>query len=312
MPIAKYASFVGFGKETTRGTAVAPTLFTPATDFKPEDVRNYVSDTGIRGSYVESYNEIPTQGWATYEFSGPVYVDTIGAILKGLLGDETVSGTAPYTHVFSVLNSGQPPSFTVTDYNGFNARQFPGAQFSSLEMKFDASGLLECTAKATAMPSTTTTKPAQTFSAVAAKPGYTGVVTIAGTQTGLVESGTLTIARKVDPILAVNGTQSPKQIWGEAVSFSGSLTIIYEDDTFLTPMLSGTQQTLDVVFGSTPASLQVHGSQALFTKATVERSKDWVELAVDFTGVANTTDAGASGGYSPVKATLINAVTAVY
>lgn len=313
MPLSTVASFVGTGKEATVGTAVAPTLFAPATSLKPEDVRNYVADTGMRGSYVDSYNEIATQGWSTYEYQGAVYVDTIGAVLAGLLGDETVTGAAsPWTHVFSTKNNGQPPTYTITDYNGFNARQFPGAVFSDLEFAFDASGLLTYTAKASALPSVTTTKPAATFSTVAAKAAYTGVVSIGGASTGLVESGTLTLTRKVSPILAVNGTNVPYRIWASSVGFTGKLTIIYEDDTFLTPMLNGTQESLDVVFGASPSSLEVHGSQCLFTKATVERSKDYVELAVEFTGVANTTDAGGSGGYSPVKATLVNAQQAAY
>lgn len=312
MPLSKYLSFVGTGKETTPGTAVAPTLFAPATDLKPSDVRNYVSDQAMRGSYVDSYDEIPTQGWSTYEYSGPVYVDVIGAVLKGLLGDEAITGTGPYTHTFSVLNTGQPPSFTLTDYNGFNARQFPGAQFSSLELKFSSDQLLEHTTQAQALPSATTTKPTQSFSAVAAKAGYTGVVSIGGTSTGLVQSGTLTVTRAVGPILAVNGTQVPYKIWGAAVAYTGSLVIIYEDDTFLTPMLNGTKQALDVVFGVSPASLELKSSSTLFTKADVDRSNDWLTLAVDFTGVANTTDVGASGGYSPVKATLINSQSTVY
>lgn len=312
-PISTFASFVGFGKESTPGTAAAPTLFMPVKEFKPEDVRNYVADDNIRGSYVDSYNEVPTQGWSTYECQGNVYLDTFPILLKSLLGDETLSGTAsPYTHAISTLNSGQPPTYTVTDYNGFNARQFPYSLCTSIEVKYDATGLLEHTTQLQGFPSATTTKPTQTFSSVAAKAAYTGVASIGGTSTLLISAGSLKLDRKTNPLIAITGTQNPVAIWGGAVGVTGQFTFIYEDDTFLTPMLNGTQQSIDLTFGASPLSLELHGSSALFTKATVERSKDWVELQVDFTCVANTSDAGASGGYSPMKATVVNSQSSAY
>lgn len=312
-PISTFASFVGFGKESTSGTPVAPTLFMPVKEFKPEDVRNYVADDNIRGSYVDAYNEVPTQGWSTYECQGNVYFDTFPLLVKSLMGDETVTGTAsPYTHAISTLNTGQPSTWTVTDYNGYNARQFAYSVCNSIELKYDATGLLEHTSQLQGFPSATTTKPSQTFSTVVAKAAYTGVASIGGASTSLISSGSLKLERKTNPLIAITGTQNPVAIWGGAVAVTGQFTFIYEDDTFLTPMLNGTSQSLDLTFGTTPLSLELHGSSTLFTKATVERSKDWVELQVDFTCVANTTDAGASGGYSPLKVTVINSQSTAY
>jgi hypothetical protein len=47
--------------------------------------------------------------------------------------------------------------------------------------------------------------------------------------------------------------------------------------------------------------------------AKVDRSNDYVEIDVNFKAVANTTDVGASAGFSPIKVTLKNAKsTTVY
>jgi hypothetical protein len=39
----------------------------------------------------------------------------------------------------------------------------------------------------------------------------------------------------------------------------------------------------------------------------IERGEDFVQVSVDFNAQSNTTDAGASGGFSPISWTLKNA-----
>jgi hypothetical protein len=178
-------------------------------------VKNYTPDTAMRGSAVDSYNQVPTQGWSTYAYECPVYMDTIGVPLKGLLGAEDLSGAGPYTHVFSTLNTGtfQPPSYTVSDYNGFNTRQFPGFVFSQVQFTMDASGLLRASVQGTGLASATTSKPSQTFSSKTAIAGYKGAVSLGGSATTLVENMTLTIARR--------STRSPRSTTRRARRRSG-------------------------------------------------------------------------------------------
>jgi len=316
MAVSVYPSFLGMAKETTYGTAVAATTFTPATSLAPEDVKNYVGDQAMRGSAVDSYNQLATQGWSTYSYDQPVYMDTIGVPLKGILGAEDLSGAGPYTHVFATMNTGtyQPPSYTLSDYNGFNTRQFPGFMFSQVQFTLSPTGLLTASVQGTGLASATTTKPTQTFSAKTASAGYTGVITLGGTATTLVENATFTIARQVNPITAVNNSTSPTAIWAGSVSVTGQMTLIYNDDTFLTPMLGSTSTSVDILYTNGADSLKLHCTSGLFTKAPVTRGGNgWMEITVDFTGVANTTDANTAGtGYSPVKATLINTTSAAF
>jgi hypothetical protein len=92
------------------------------------------------------------------------------------------------------------------------------------------------------------------------------------------------------------------------------MTLIYNDDTFLTPMLNGTATAIDVTYTNGADSLNLHCTNGLFTKAPVSRGGNgWMEISVDFTGVANTTDANTAGtGYSPIKATLINTTSTAF
>jgi len=318
-PISVYPSFVGLVKEVTPGTAVTPpTTFIPATTIASEDVRNYVADQAMRGSAVDSYDQIPTQGWGTFSFDGPVFMDSIGFILKGILGAEDLAGSgAPYTHTMSVLNTGtyQAPTYTLYDYNGFEARQFPYGVFNSCQLTYGADGLLTHSSQAQAQASTGVSKPTQSFSALKATAAYKTVVTIGGSATTLVESAQITIARPTNPIIALNNSTSPTAIWGGPVAISGQLTAIYEDDTFLTPQLAGTATSVELSTTDADSNiLDILCTDGLFTQAPITRNGNgWMEITISFTGVANTTDVTtAGGGYSPGIVTLTNSRSTAY
>lgn len=315
-PISTYPSFVGLAKETTPGTAVAATSFIPATTIASEDVRNYVQDAAMRGSAVESYNSIPTQGWGTFSFDGPLMMDTIGSVVKGIFGAEDLSGAGPYVHKFSVLNSGtfQAPTYTLVDFNGFEARSFPYGVFNSCQLTYGADGLLTFSAAAQCQVSAAVTKPTQAFSAKTATAAYKTTVTLGGSATTLVESAQVTIARPTNPIIAINNSASPTAIWGGPVGITGQLTAIYIDDTFLTPMLNGTSTSVELSTANGADSFDLKCTDGLFTSAPITRNGNgWMEITISFTGVANTTDVTtAGGGYSPGLVTLTNTVSTAY
>ena len=112
----------------------------------------------------------------------------------------------------------------------------------------------------------------------------------------------------------VNGTQAPAEI------FMGPLTVTWKingladaADTLLLEMLNNTQPSVDLTMTqSTSAILQVHSTQVAFTAAPFKNDKEVIEIDATGTAIANTTDIGASGGYSPVKVTLTNAVDGGY
>ena len=75
--------------------------------------------------------------------------------------------------------------------------------------------------------------------------------------------------------------------------------------------LQNTQPTLNISFtsgtGASAVQVAFNMTKAAFTVAKIERGKDYIELSVTYKAIANTTDAGTSSGYSPVKVSLKNA-----
>jgi hypothetical protein len=298
---------------TTVGTASAgPTDYIPVTKFDPSDDITFLEDKGWRGSMVESYDLISGPRKGALDIGGDVFADTFGYFLGGLFGDVVFGAGTPNTHTFSVLNSsqGQPPSYQITDYYGAGTRQWGGVQFSEVGLKASGDGLLTYDAKGVSYASGTVATPTASYSTVRPTPGYAGVVTLNSAVIDKLVSFDVTMKRTVDDVMNIDGGPDPFRLWGGAVSVDGKASYVIEDDTFLNYYLSNTQPPLSIVWnigtGATQVGLTVQMTKAAHKTAKVNRGKSYVAVEADISGLANTTDAGASAGYSPIKLVVRN------
>lgn len=314
-------SYLGIAKETTKGTAVAPTAFIPVNigKVKPVDVIDPLYDEGLRGSMVKNYNYIQGRTRSTFDFGGAVFPDTFGWALGGIMGSVATTGSsAPYTHVVSLKNASatgadaQPTAFTLTDFYAANVRSYPGCQIHDLTLNFSADGLMEFDAKATGWASETVSTPSPSFTTVLPTPSWQGTVSIAGVAVAYAVDGSLSLTRSVEPIYGISDTQDPYQIFVGALETSGTFSFVMETDAELTRYLTNTQPAIVLDWtngsGSTETQISATITKGAYVAASIDRGKDHVEISVDVTGLANVTDAGSTGGYAPIKWTLKNAV----
>ena len=317
---ASVRSYLGIAKEVTKGTPVSATDFIPVAkdSLKPVDVIDPLYDQGLRGSNVLNYNYIPGRTRSTFDFGGAVFADTIGYSIAGMLGSVATTGaSAPYTHTISLLNSltsgtdTQPISYTLTDFYAVDVREYPGCQFSDFSLKFNADGMLEYDAKTTGWLSNTTSDPVPTFSTLLPTPVWRGAVTIGGSSVSTSMTGNIDMTRPVTPIYGISNTQQPYQVFLGPLEVTGKITFVMEDDSQLLNYLNNTQPAL--VFnwnygtGANEVQIQATLSKGAYTTGAIERGDDFVKVTVDINAQSTTTDAGSSGGYSPIKWVLKNA-----
>jgi hypothetical protein len=314
-------SYLGIAKETTKGTGVTtPAGYIPVDQgkLKTATIIDPLLDEGLRGSLVSAYNWIPGRKYSQLEFGGVVFQDTFGWALAGLLGEDSVVGAAnPYTHTIALKYAAaagadaQPTSYTIVDFNGTNARAFAGCQFTDLTLNFSADGLLEYDAKLTGFGSTTATTPTPSFTTVTPMPVWKATVSIGGSSVAYTTEGSISMSRPVTPIFGVNNTQDPYQVFVGPLDVKGQFKFAMNDDTEVTRFLNQTSANLPAIVlnWSDGANIQVQATltKGAYTTSVVDRGKDYVEVAVDVQGIANSTDAG-SGGQSPIKWVLKNAL----
>jgi hypothetical protein len=317
---ASVRSYLGIAKEVTKGTAVTPTDFIPvmASSLKPVDIVDPLYDTGLRGSNVLNYNYIPGRTRSTIDFGGSVFADTVGYGLAGLLGDvATVGASAPYTHTISLENSGvaaadvQPISYTFTDFYAAAVRAYSGVQIHDFTLKFNADGMLEYDAKGTGWASAAAATPTPSFSTVLPTPVWQGTVSVAGSTVSNSISGEIAMKRPVTPIYGISQTQNPYNVFVGPLEVTGKVTFVMEADTELTRFLTNTQPALvfNWAYGVGAAAVQIQATltKGAYVAAAIDRGSDFVQISVDINGQGNTTDAGATAGYSPIKWVLKNA-----
>ena len=314
MPISSVQSFVGIGKETTKGTLVVPADFIPVKSMQLTDTQNYYEDNGIRGSQVDSYGQILGTSFATYDMAGDVLADTIGYPLAGILGDVVVAGSvAPFTHTVAVKNSGdgQPVSYSITDFDGVQARAVAASQFSDLSFLFNSEGLFGFTAKATGFISAPVATPTRSYTAVTPIANWQAIATVGGTVSPILLDGTCDIKRAVTPTHTLNATSNPYRVWAGKVMVSGKLSFITETgEAQLVNYLTNAQPSLDLNSsqgtGAALTQVKLHLTKCAYTMGLQTRGKDWVQTDITYKAVANTTDIGASAGYGHIVATIQN------
>ncbi|MEU0818966.1 phage tail tube protein [Streptomyces mirabilis] len=236
--------------------------------------------------------------------------------------------TGPFTQAHSLLNSGggQPISHTITHFLGptvtSGARQYPGACFSELMMKFNAeTELLSWMGKATTWPSVALgAAPTANPSTVLPIASWRMQMGIGGPASGgtlinTVTDGELTIKRQLKPYFTVTGTQNPYIIQRGGLSVEGKVNFVAADESALLYLLNNTQPQLQIVLdngltGLNKITFQIDCQIAAFTVMDPDGTKDAVEYQGTFMAVLNTTNAGGSGGYSPIKVSLTNNVAA--
>jgi hypothetical protein len=314
-------SYLGIAKEVTPATPVAATDFIPVSKdaFKPTDIIAPLYDTGLRGSMVENYTYIQGRRHTEIDVAGPVFADTVGYWLGGILGSVVTTGaSAPYAHTITLKNAtsgdAQPTSFTLEDYYVSGNRFYPGCKVTEFSMTFNSEGMLEYTAKLMGHPSQTTSAATPSFSAVTPTPVWRGNVLIGGLTVGYITDGTVNMTRKAEAIFGINTQQGPYEVFVAALDSTGSITFVMENDDQLLNFLNNTQPVLNFQFsqgtGASATTIAFNVAKGAYTTAAIDRSGDHVSLTIDFSSIGNTTDAGATGGYAPIQWYLENAVPA--
>lgn len=312
----------------TGGTAAgAPTTTTAILTAGTTSVIPVASATGITTGTVLAIDTAGLLELVTVLSVASLNVTISGPVVKTHASGVVVQPvTAPFTSAFSTLNSGQgqPTSHTFTHFQGpvatVGARQYPGACISDLTLKWNAeTSLLTYDAKGSCWPSVIPGS-AQTSapSTVTPIPSWRGLLGIAGPATGgtlvkTVIDGEIVIKRVLEPVFTTQNSQNPYIIQRGAVSVSGKLNFIAADETPYLSMLNNSQPQLQLVIGNGAAGaalvqMQVDMQQAAYETAKPNFGKAAVAYDVTLAAVANTTNAGASGGFSPVKISITNAV----
>ena len=331
-------SYMGLVVEATRGTL--PTggtpVYIPVTSPQVTPMQTFLRDEAFRGSPTTVYDQVQGVRHDEYDAKFYLFADTFGTLVKATLGGtDTVTGSTVYTHNIKLLNNAavgsQPQSYSIFDFDGANQFVMTGAQADSLNITFGAEAAADATVKFMANPYTSYTSAPAPFTTLSLStehliPAWDTSITISGINSGAaltyIATGELSLARKTAPIFTM-GTQAPLVNFAGPIEVTGKFTAIVNStsDAWSTgstaEALTRSPQTMTITMTDPNDTTSATNHSIAFTMTSVQfhdvkrtRGKEYTEVEVSFTANANATDA--TTGYSPVQATIVNAVAAAY
>jgi Phage tail tube protein len=317
-PVPRWLSFIGAGKEGSWNTpAVAATFFPllPASKHKP--MVEPIEDDGYRGTAARVQGWYQGVGWSEVDWGDlSFYPDDSGILLMGMLGVDTVTGTNPFTHTMTLLNTAFPPSYTCVRFTNLvaTAEQVAGVYWEELTFKFVATGTagrLTVSPKGRGTIQGTVTKPTNTYSAQQLVLGWQGALTLASVANAKLLTGTISLKRTVSMLFAAANSQNANGANVDQIDVSGTLEFYPTDMTEMNFYLNNTQPSASFLFTSGANTLTLQMSKTAWKSPTeLDAGTPYYRLRSSFTAVANATDAGT--GNSPLKAILVNPRAVTY
>ena len=321
-------SYLGILQETTRGTTppAGTPVYIPVFSPQVTPMQTFLRDEALRGSPTTVYDQVQGVRHDEYDAKFYLYADTLPWLVTSVLGgNDTVTGSGPYTHAIKLYNNAtngsQPRSFSIMDFDGANYFVMTGAQADSLAITFGAEAAAEATVKFFANPYTSSTTAPTPFTSLSLStehmiPAWDTVISVAGTTFTYISTGELNLARQ--PIFTL-GTQAPHVNFAGPLEVTGKFTAVVDSnaDTWSTTAsataLTRSPQTVVITMtdpNDTGHSFAVTMTSVQFQDVKRTRGKEYTEVEVSFTANANATDA--STGYSPIATTTINGVSTAY
>lgn len=312
---------VGIGKETVRGTGVAPTYWLGWTTTDLADTGKNVMNNSAINVLDENQSSVVVEQTGAGKIDGILPDQSFGLLLYSLFGGYSVTNHAGETivkdHTFSENQSNQSQSLTITRKDPNVTNQFSLAMLKSLSLDIVAGDYVKFSSDWLSQPSTTATvTPAfiaeNNFIAKNATVKFAAnIAGLTGATAVNVKDIKLNFDKKVNPYYVI-GQNNPSDIFAEGFTVKGDMTLLYTDDTYKTMRFNSTAQAclIDVkntavtIGISSNPELQLQLSQAYFTDWKPAQPIDgMVEQQVTFEGTFSI-----ASGYE-AQAVYTNAVT---
>ncbi len=299
-------SYVGFGKETTRGTLAAATYWLKwlSRDFQDqvEKVKNE-SALGVLNKYNDS--DIVKE-WAAGKVGGKITDRAFGLILVGMFGADPVSAvkggeTIVYNHTYNFANTVLGRSLTTYIKDGNKDVRHALSMFDKSELSCLVGEYVKFETEVMAKKSATTTSTPALIAESEFVPRHV-TVKIANNVAGLgaaspvkLKAFKFTIDRKVEGWFGL-GSNEPDEIHAQEISIKGEFTLRYTDETYRNLWKADTHQAIELNIANTDTTIGTASNPGVKFTFHEVMLDDWsddadkskiVEQTIAFSGMYN-------------------------
>lgn len=246
---------IGIGVESTKGTAVAAAFWLPVKSYSLDDKVEYVKNDSAMGNISEFNGADIVKLWAEGEYSGKIFLDSVGEELVALFGQSPTSvertTTDVFDHTYAMLNSNDHKSLTVAYEDDIQELAFPFAMINTWSLEVAVDDYVMRTVNLISQKSESATHTPSFADEIEFIPSQI-TFKLASAQSGLnaasainVTAFNLEVNKNVEA-LYVLGSNEPEDIINKQLAVTGSVELYFEDET-----------QRDLVFGNTHRAIRI-------------------------------------------------------
>lgn len=258
---------MGIARETTRGTAVAPTFWIPYQEFALEEKDTRIKDEQSRGVIEDSVSESIVKQWAEGSIKAPIGDRSFALFLYSLLGTLSTAANTPetgvHTHTITVLQNAQHPTLTfgLDDPLAAQDYQHVNGVLLTLEIAYEMGNFVNYTIGLKARKGATATLTPAILTENRYLPQHltfkqaTNLAGLAAAVATVIKSLTLKITQNIedDDVL---GNIAPADFLGKNFMIEGTVEAIWQNESdFKTNALAGTVRALRIDLVNTGATI---------------------------------------------------------
>ncbi|MEO5928236.1 MAG: phage tail tube protein [Patescibacteria group bacterium] len=244
---------LGIGKETSRGTAVAPGYWLRPSEVSVDEHIMQSVDESSRNLIEDSVDAQLVGKYGEGNFTLPIRDKSFGLLMLALFGsvaDSTVE-TGVYDHVYSVQQSNQHQSLSLHLKEANAGKDYVLAMLTDMEFAVElekhAMGKFGFRSKTGATQSRSATYVAEniflpTHGEIRFASSLAG---LAGASAVKVRSVTLKVTKNVEEDRAL-GDANPQDILNRMFQVEGEITLVYDDQSQVTNLLANTVQSVRI------------------------------------------------------------------
>jgi len=301
---------VGLAIEGSRGTAEdSATFWLPKVDFDFNPRADYAVDSSGLG-VIDGRNDAKVvEKLGEGSFGGIVYSKSFGVLLAACLGTWSTDADTPvvnvHTHNFTQLNTNQHPALTIFHDDGGNIdEKFALGMLNQLTIncvlkdyvKYSAGFLSKVGADTASTPSYSAEK---SFLAQHVTVKFAATTAALGTANAVeLRAVNLTINKNVEDLQVLGGVD-PADIANKALTVSGDLEAIFDDETYKDFVLNGDKRAALITIENTDETIGTNSTPKLEITLSPMSFRDWgrgtgqddvITQTVAFDGNFNLTD----------------------
>lgn len=255
---------LGIGRETTRGTAVAPGYWLRPSSVSLDEMVIRSNDESTRNLIEDSIDSQVVGQFAEGEFELPIRDRSFGLLLYSLFGgvSSAVKGgeSIVYEHTYTVQQSNQHPSLTVHLKEANAAKDYALAMLTSMDLSVELESHAMATFGFRSKKGATGSRTPSYISENIFLPIH-GEVKFANDLSGLnaasaikIRSFSMNINKNAEDDRAL-GNLGPEDIVNKQFAVEGEIELVYDDQTYVNNMLNNTTQALRIDLTNSSVSI---------------------------------------------------------